>query len=246
MQHYLVDKFYLLEVIVDNGFKGTQFVLHHENIKDVGLNTKDIKKYISTNKNYSGFLIKKIKRYEIHDYFNGVPEGIKELLAKNKKYFQCNISPIIGTVLVGKYKGLKFSLFGKEEINDFFNTKTIKRNRICKSCYFEVTSHKKAIPLHGLLNEDVKKDITEYSNFRINTFAVIGTVLTGRYKGLSFGLIGNKEIDKYFNNGNVHSVVNGRIKQAYNCSFKRVTPQEAILLKDILTDEIAEEIKLYI
>lgn len=78
------------------------------------------------------------------------------------KYFKHSIKPVLGEVLEGEYKGLKFSMFGKTEIEKYFNytiVRKIARNKrgTYKNCSFRYISFAEA----KLYADKISKELIE-------------------------------------------------------------------------------------
>lgn len=160
---YNKEEYFLFEVMVDNGFKGTKFILTKSELNQYNLNARELRKCVKGRYNtILGMNIRCIKDSKNYDV---IPENLKSLLLKNPKYFNGFIKPIIGEILEGPYKGLKFSLFGFSEIMHYFQNpyiqhSTLKHNEaIVDGCLFKRVTHKEAIPLHGNLTLGITKNL---------------------------------------------------------------------------------------
>lgn len=206
--------YFLFEVIVDNGLKGTQFVLHGNEIfplldfhkRQAVISMRGKKSTIM-----SGFKISHIHEKEIQQYHRGMPEGVALLREKNKRYGQSHIIPVIGKVNIGKYAGLEFSFFGCADIPRFFSQGVISlvingRTEQHKGCTFRTATHKEAIPMHGNFTEEVETDLRQYTTV---IKPVVAVPMRGKYKDIEYPLFSSNKVNEYFNPALVRSVASG-------------------------------------
>lgn len=173
-EHYGDIKYLLFRVAVNNTFMGRTFVLSEYELHLVGTNFNRLKKEMEqgTKGRYRGMDVSMIHYEDIQNFHVGFPDDIAELFNRNKKYFNTQINPIIGTVLWGKYRGFEFSLYGHDEINQHFRRTCVEavargRSTTCRGCDFRFATHADAIPLHGKLTQEIAEDARR-SKKRIN------------------------------------------------------------------------------
>lgn len=146
-ESYYSDKYILLEVLATNRFKGRKFVINGlEQCKEAGLEWKSLY-YVAKGErthNY-GFGASYIPAEETEKYPLGMPEDIKELFDKDRRYFSMDINPIIG-----KYNDIEFSCFGAQELNKHF----VQAN-VLKVISGERKEHKKCTWRYGTLEEGI-------------------------------------------------------------------------------------------
>lgn len=155
---------YLVEVIVDNGFLGRKFVItNHE--QNSPITTRHlIGNHGKGCKRVSGFSVRNIDAESAKLYPLGFPGDIADLYRKDKRFFQQNCKPIIGTVMRGVHKGFKFSFLGKGDISKYFLHQNVvaaakgKLREVC-GCVFQYASHREAIPFVNKMTEEIKDSI---------------------------------------------------------------------------------------
>lgn len=169
-KHYKEKDYFLFTILIDNGFKGREFVLQEDNLKELNVKTNNIKNKINGNlKNtFWGMACSDITFENIGERHVGVPNDILKLFHTDSNYFDVRCKPIIGTVLDGKYEGFEFSLFGCKEIEKYFNRSHVHRvargeRKSHFGCSFRFSTHKEAIPLHGKLTKNIINEVKSES-----------------------------------------------------------------------------------
>lgn len=153
-------------VYIDNGLKGTQFCFSADDAEIMQLPKMFPYRlrHLGQRDYHNGLVITPIEENQ----FGRVPYGVNEeylaLLQKNKNFFNPRIEPIVGIVVFGQYKGLMFSLFGTREIEEYFGRSSIQRvlrgeRQFHRSCIFQHTTHREAIPFYGNLTKEVYDDL---------------------------------------------------------------------------------------
>lgn len=240
--------YFLFEVIVDNGLKGTQFVLNGNEIFPA-LNFH--KRYVTVSMRgrnettVSGFKIKMIPEKEIHQYHRGVPEEVEKLRKKNKRYGQSHVVPIIGKINIGIYAGLEFSFFGSQDIPPFFSQGVISlvingRVKQHKGCTFRTASHKEAMQFHGNFTQDVIDDLSQYNNM---IKPIIAIPMRGKYKGIEYPIVSANKVNEFFNSSLVRGVVTGH-KTSYmgfmfmDTDYKDIEGNTNVLTRDVFEETV--------
>lgn len=161
--HYTEKEYFLFEVLIDNGFKGTQFVLNSKQVKILGLKARNLRKCI--NGDFNTMHGMKVTPVQTPAGYNLIPKELLELFNKDPRYFDASVKPIIGEVLEGKHRGLKFSLFGCNDFANIFASSHIrqltnKRKEIFyRGCRFRRATHREAIPYHGYITPVIAKEL---------------------------------------------------------------------------------------
>lgn len=158
-------KYFLFEVVTDNGFLGRKFVLTRENTPD-DFDFGSFEYMASANGpgHYKGFTVSRHCYEEIAEYELGFPKDIAELFYRNPLFFRSKIKPILATVLLGAYAGQQFSFLGARDSDNYFNcdnvNKVIKGKLVAYSnCVFCYCTHKEAIPFYGKMTQDIANEI---------------------------------------------------------------------------------------
>lgn len=150
---------YLFTVIVDNGFKGRQFLLRNEDeINAFGISTNSVANAVSAGAPLFGM---EVVRVNSNTVTCAPYDDIHALFKENKNYFSTVTQPVHGRIIDdGPYKNIEFSLYGTKEAEQFF-TKTGVLNVVrmkqssYRGCVFRLTSHRLAIPLHGKMTQEI-------------------------------------------------------------------------------------------
>ena len=161
---YTQNEYYHITVHVDNGYKNSEFIVSSDELDKIGL-TPGAARIQSRNRGdrlYYGMQLKRCLSPEGQSL--GYPPGLTELFNKNRKYFIAHSRPIIGEIVVGRYAGLKFSLFGTNEIKRYFthagiNQQINRNNSVYYSCVFKYATHEEAIKYHGLLTKVIYAEL---------------------------------------------------------------------------------------
>lgn len=168
-KNYKETEYFLFKVVIDNGFKGREFILPSYDLWMVNCDTTRIRDraYNRIRNFWHGMDIFPIQLNELSEEKLGFPEDISALFNKDTRYFNVEYKPIKGTVVHGPHKGLTFSFFGVGEFKKYFDPKSVWRVVTAErpahlGCKFERVSHKEAIPLHGNLTDAIYADIKNY------------------------------------------------------------------------------------
>lgn len=152
------------------------------------------------------------------------------------------IIPTIGTILVGKYAGLEFSIFGGSDTPNCFN-----RTCICsvcngkvamhRGCVFRRATYEEAFPLYKNFTVDVYNEIVKHSHFIKPIWAI---PLKGKYKGIRYPFYTVPEISKFFTACSVRSVLRGDKAFYLGFDFAHIKTEEFLSddIKNVLTEEI--------
>lgn len=163
-------KYFLFEVIVDNGFLGRQFVLDEDNLPDGFLIDALTVQTTGPNRRerYKGFEVTVHRQEEVAEYEFGFPEDIAELYYEEPRYFHYKISSFLGTVLIGPHKGLQFSFLGAQESDEYFNSDKVSlvaRGKLesHNGCVFRYCSHREARALRHRMTKDIADSLRQYN-----------------------------------------------------------------------------------
>lgn len=163
---------------------------------------------------------------------------------KEEDYFLFKI------VIENGFEGREFILPESElstlgcKISDIRNKITGLRKNIfwgmtCSSINFEDI---KGRPI-GIPEDILKLFHTNHNYFDTRTKPVMGVVLQGKHKGLTFSLFGCAEISEFFNRSHVHQVARGGRASHKGCTFSFTTHKKAIPIHGILTKDILKEVR---
>lgn len=171
MQHYNLG--YLFTVMVDNGFKGRQFVLPDEEaIKAFGISLTAVKGVIyKAQPTVYGMSVQRVNLKALPDHYFEFND-IKTLFDKNKVYFSTMAKPILGRVRVeGPYQYTQFSFFSHAEHDHCFNKHKVRialldDRLVHRGCTFKRVSIKEAIPAHKNLTPRLTDYLKEHFSGR--------------------------------------------------------------------------------
>lgn len=167
-ENYKVQDYFKFKVIIDNGFKGREFIIPENELNSLKVKANSIRNKINgIIKNvFWGMVVSQVNIETLCGVEIGLPADIANLFYLNSNYFDVRCKPVIGTVIKGKHSGLEFSLFGCKEIEKYFNRSHVHRTargerKSHMGCSFRFSSHKEAIPLHGKLTEEIFNEVVK-------------------------------------------------------------------------------------
>lgn len=166
----------------------------------------------------------------------------------------------IGTIKVGKYKGLEFSFLGLESVAPFFNPSCIslsvhKKLSTHKGCMFRRATLNDLQRTFPPLTEEIKQYLSCYlkkppqpkpkkSHDEYSSIYIVGTVCKGEYIGTQFSFLGLENAPPFFCQYSISRVLNGSITQHRGCTFRLTEETAAAEFCSGFTTSLANDLKM--